>query len=57
MTIEKAIHILLENYIKVEDNIGIRKPVSFALYSAWKYADKHEKERPIKEKGAGNESS
>lgn len=48
MTIEKAIHILLENYIQVKDNIGIRKPVSFALYCAWKYADKHEKERPIK---------
>lgn len=45
MTIEKAIHILLENYIRVKDNVGIRKPVSFALYQAWKYADRHEKER------------
>lgn len=47
MTIEKAIHELINEYNRVKDNVGIRKPVSFALYSVWKYADKNEKERPI----------
>lgn len=45
MTIEKAIRILLENFIRAKDDVGIRKPVSFALYLAWKYSDRHEKER------------
>lgn len=51
MTIEKAIHELINEYNRVKDNVGIRKPVSFALYNVWKYADKHEKEKSIKEKG------
>lgn len=50
MTIEKAIHELINEYNRVKDNVGIRKPVSFALYSVWEYANKHEKERPIKER-------
>ena len=48
MTIEKAIHELVNEYNRVKDNVGIRKPVSFALYNVWRYADNNEKERPIK---------
>lgn len=57
MTIEKAIHELINEYNRVKDNVGIRKPVSFALYNVWKYADKHEKEKSIKEKGKAMEQN
>lgn len=48
MTIEKAIHELINEYNRVKDKVGIRKPVSFALYNVWKYADNHEKEKKRK---------
>lgn len=50
MTIEKAIHELINEYNRIKDNVGIGKPVSFALYNVWKYADKHEKKRSINQK-------
>ena len=48
MTIEKAIHLLIEEYIRIKDNPGMQKPVSWSLYQVWKYADKHEKKRRLR---------
>ena len=47
MTIEKAIHLLFEEYTRIKDNPGIQKPVAWSLYQVWKYADSHEKSRKI----------
>ena len=47
MTIEKAIHLLLEEYKKAKKNDYILKPISFALYNVWKYFDSREKSRKV----------
>ena len=56
MTIEKAIHVLFENYDAVKDNPYIKKPMAYALYNTWQYADRTEKERKVNLKEAENEN-
>lgn len=45
MSLERAIYMLKVAYEKAFSNKIIRKPIAYALFQVWKYADKHEKER------------
>lgn len=39
---------MFERYVEqAMSNKHIRKPITWALYKAWKWADKHEKEREV----------
>lgn len=42
---QKAIQMLTEEYRKAQANVYVAKPLSYALYQAWKYFDTHEKSR------------
>ena len=45
MTIEKAIKMLTDEYIKAKQNDYVRNPVAYALYKVWKKADESPKEK------------
>lgn len=45
MKIEKALSLVVGEYNQCKDNPRIRKPVSYALYQAWKWCDRNEKPR------------
>lgn len=42
MKIEKALALVVGEYNQCKDNPMIRKPVSYALYRAWKWCDANE---------------
>ena len=46
MKIEKALSLVVGEYNQCKNNPVIRKPVSYALYQAWKWCDRNEKENP-----------
>lgn len=45
MRIEKALALVVGEYNQCKDNPQIKKPVSYAVYQAWKWCDANEKER------------
>ena len=45
MTIGRAIDYLIGEYFDAIQEERIRKPISYALYQAWKWADAKEKPR------------
>lgn len=45
VTFEKVIHMLCTEYEHAERNTNIHKPLAWALYQTWKYADGEEKTR------------
>ena len=48
MTIGKAIDYLIGEYFDAIQEEHIRKPISYALYQTWKWADGEEKSRKMK---------
>ena len=52
MKIEKAIEVLMEKYNQAKDNPQIDDPVAWALYRAWRIADK-DKDKLKREKPKG----
>lgn len=48
--LETAILILRGEFDKAKNNRTVKKPVSYALYKAWRYADAREKERDDEKK-------
>lgn len=48
MRIQTAINKLNAFYVDAKNNDYIRKPVSWALYHTWKWADAYEQPREIK---------
>lgn len=49
MKIEKALSLVVGEYNQCKDNPQIKKPVSYAVYQAWKWCNANEKERKIEE--------
>lgn len=45
MTLTKAINKLNKIYKEAKDNHYIKKPISWALYRTWRWANEYEKER------------
>lgn len=45
MKLVDALDKVIEEYDKADRNTYIRKPISYALYQAWKWCDEREKER------------
>lgn len=45
MRLDYAFKMVRKKYEAAKSNPCIQKPVAFALYQAWKYADEHEKPR------------
>lgn len=45
MTIGKVIDRLIKEYLQCKDDEIILKPLSFALYKTWQWADRKEKMR------------
>lgn len=43
--IGKVVVLLYENYKTAVENKSVHKPISYALYSTWKYVDSIEKKR------------
>lgn len=50
MKLSTAIRHLTSYYDKAKNNPSIRKPVSYALYKTWRWANTYEKERSKYEK-------
>ncbi len=46
--LNKAKKMIQETYDLAVKNDWVQKPVSYALYRAWKYCDEHEKPREVK---------
>lgn len=49
MTIGRAIDYLISEYFDAVCKNHVRKPVSYALYQTWKWADAKEKPREVQE--------
>lgn len=47
MTLEKAIEMLNRKYEQAKDNPQINDPVAWALYRAWRIADREKKRNEI----------
>lgn len=45
MRLQTVIKKLTAEYEKAKANKTIRKPISYALYQVWRYADAYEKEK------------
>lgn len=53
MKTDTAIKRFIENYNKAKNLKWVQKPVSYALYHTWKWADTYEKPRKVKENDEG----
>lgn len=51
MRIDTAIKRLTENFNKAKNLGWVEKPISYALYQTWKWANTYEKPRKVKENG------
>lgn len=47
ITPSKAIDKLMENYNTALSNRFIRKPMAWAIFQTWKWADENEREREV----------
>lgn len=45
MMLEEVVAYLIAQYEQVKDKDYVDKPISYALYQTWKWADAHEKSR------------
>ena len=47
VTLEKAIQKVGEEYVRAIRLSFVRKPISYALFQAWRFFDQVEEEKPI----------